>query len=70
LTKDGRYLIRAYQKNQYEGVVEGQVVETGATFILNFDYNKLRELFAKRKKTRETTNKSPVNNTGTNNAAK
>src|SRR6476620_7786090 len=63
LTKDGRYLLRVYQKNQYEGVVEGQVVETGATFVLNFDYNKLRELFKNRKKTKETTDKSPVNNT-------
>ncbi len=26
-------------------VVEGQVVETGLSFILTFDYNKLKELF-------------------------
>jgi len=69
LTKDGRYLIRAYQKNQYEGVVEGQVVETGATFMLNFDYNKLKELFRTRKKQKETGSTPPVNNTG-NNASK
>jgi hypothetical protein len=75
LTKDGRYMIRVYQKNQYEGVIEGQVVETGATFMLNFDYNKLRELFMSRKQKREIRNTPPVNNTstnntGTNNAAK
>ena len=46
LTKDGRYMVRAYRKNQYEAVVEGQVVETGVSFILTFDYNKLREIFA------------------------
>ncbi|MBS1602268.1 MAG: translocation/assembly module TamB [Bacteroidetes bacterium] len=47
LTKDGRYMVRAYRKNQYEAVIEGQVVETGVSFILTFDYNRLRELFGK-----------------------
>jgi hypothetical protein len=28
LTKDGRYMIRVYRKDQYESVVQGQVVET------------------------------------------
>ncbi len=45
LSKDGRYMLRAYRKNQYEGVVEGQVIETGVSFILTYDYNKLKELF-------------------------
>ena len=47
LTKDGRYMIRAYRKNQYQVVVEGQVVETGVSFILTLDYNKFREIFGK-----------------------
>jgi hypothetical protein len=47
LTKDGRYMVRAYRKNQYEAVVEGQVVETGVSFILTVDYNKLREIFGR-----------------------
>jgi hypothetical protein len=42
LTKDGRYMIRVYRKDQYESVVQGQVVETGLSFILTFDYNKFR----------------------------
>ncbi|HXB93758.1 MAG TPA: translocation/assembly module TamB domain-containing protein, partial [Puia sp.] len=45
LSKDGRYMLRAYRQNQYEAVVEGQVVETGLSFILTFDYNTLKELF-------------------------
>ena len=49
LTKDGRYMLRAYRKNQYQAVVEGQVVETGVSFILTFDYNKLKEIFARTK---------------------
>jgi hypothetical protein len=49
LTKDGRYMVRAYRKNQYEAVIEGQVVETGVSFILTFDYNKFREIFGRTK---------------------
>jgi hypothetical protein len=52
LTKDGRYLIRIYRLNEYEAVLEGQVIETGVTFILTFDYDKLKELFHGRKEAR------------------
>ncbi|MES2774378.1 MAG: translocation/assembly module TamB domain-containing protein [Bacteroidota bacterium] len=45
LSKDGRYMVRAYRKNKFEGVVEGQIIETGVSFILTFDYDKLKELF-------------------------
>ena len=48
LSKDGRYILRAYRKNQYEGVIEGQVIETGLTFIFTLDYDHLRELFQKK----------------------
>ncbi len=50
LSKDGRYKVRGYRKNKYDAVVEGQVVETGLTFILTLDYDKFRELFTKKKK--------------------
>ncbi|MDR6341950.1 hypothetical protein HNQ91_005027 [Filimonas zeae] len=53
LSKDGRYMLRAYRKNQYEAVVEGQVVETGLSFILTYDYNQFKELFTGRKERRE-----------------
>ena len=47
LTKDGRYMVRAYRRNKYEGVVEGQIVETGVSFVLTFDYDKFSELMGK-----------------------
>ncbi|HEY0245888.1 MAG TPA: translocation/assembly module TamB domain-containing protein, partial [Mucilaginibacter sp.] len=50
LTQDGRYVIRAYRKDEFI-VVEGQVVETGLGFSLTYQYNRFKELFAK--KTRE-----------------
>ncbi len=50
LTEDGRYLIRAYRKDEFI-VVEGQVVETGVGFTITYEYNRFKELF--RKKTPE-----------------
>ncbi|WP_166920060.1 translocation/assembly module TamB domain-containing protein [Flavobacterium poyangense] len=45
LTTDGRYMVRAYRKNQYQVAVEGQVIETGVAFVITMSYNKFRELF-------------------------
>jgi translocation and assembly module TamB len=49
LSKDGRYMIRVYRNDQYQTIVQGQVVETGVSFILTFDYNTFRELFQNKK---------------------
>jgi hypothetical protein len=53
LTKDGRYMVRAYRKNQYQVAVEGQVVETGVAFIVTMSYNKFRELFHRSEEEKE-----------------
>jgi hypothetical protein len=53
LTKDGRYMVRAYRKNQYQVAVEGQVVETGVAFIITMSYNKFKELFHRSEKEKE-----------------
>lgn len=45
LTRDGRYMVRAYRKNEYQVAVEGQVIETGVAFVITMSYNKFRELF-------------------------
>ena len=50
LSKDGRYTLRAYRKNDYDEVLEGYVVETGVGFIITIDYNRFREIFQKKKK--------------------
>ncbi|WP_316836347.1 translocation/assembly module TamB domain-containing protein [Pedobacter nutrimenti] len=47
LSKDGKYRLRAYRRNQTEGVIEGQLIETGVGFALVVDYNKFREVFQK-----------------------
>jgi translocation and assembly module TamB len=50
LSKDGRYMIRGYRKNEYEGILEGYIVETGVGFVITIDYNKFREIFESAKK--------------------
>ncbi len=47
LSRDGRYRLRAYRKNKYQGVIEGEYIETGLSFIIVMDYNKFKELFKK-----------------------
>lgn len=47
LSKDGRYLLRAYRKDEYV-VIQGEVIETGVAFSLTVDYNRLKDLFRKK----------------------
>ena len=42
-------MLRAYRKNEYEGVIEGYVIETGVGFIITLDYNKFKNLFLGKK---------------------
>jgi hypothetical protein len=49
LSKDGRYMLRAYRRNQYEGIVEGFIVETGIGFVMSLDFDHFREIFERRK---------------------
>lgn len=50
LSSDGRYKLRAYRKNDYQGVIDGYVVETGVGFIITLDYNNFKQLFQSKKK--------------------
>jgi hypothetical protein len=56
ISRDGRYVLRAYRKNEYEGIIEGYIVETGLGFIINVDYNKFSELFQRAKQRRASRN--------------
>ncbi len=52
LSKDGRYMLRAYRKDEYQVALQGQIIETGLGFIITLDYDKFREIFQKTKKDR------------------
>ena len=53
LSKDGRYMLRAYRKNDYQVALQGQIIETGLGFIITLDYDKFREIFERSKKNKE-----------------
>jgi hypothetical protein len=53
LSRDGRYMIRFYRRNEYEGLVDGYVIETGLGFILSVDYNRFREVIHGRRERRD-----------------
>lgn len=50
LSRSGQYVLRAYRLDQYEVALQGQVVETGITFIITIDFDHFREIFEKKKK--------------------
>ncbi|MDP9229335.1 MAG: translocation/assembly module TamB, partial [Bacteroidota bacterium] len=44
LSRDGSYMLRFYRKNEYEGVIDGYIIETGLGFIITMDYDHFGEL--------------------------
>ncbi|KAA9040655.1 hypothetical protein FW778_01035 [Ginsengibacter hankyongi] len=53
LSKDGKYMLRAYRKNDYTDIIEGYVIETGIGFVISADYNKFKELFSTKEQRRK-----------------
>ncbi len=53
LSKSGRYMLRFYRKNDYQGVVDGYIIETGLGFIMTVDYNRIREILQAKKVRKE-----------------
>ncbi len=49
LSKDGRYAIRAYRRDEFE-VIEGQIIETGVAFTLTVDYDRFMQIFSRKTK--------------------
>jgi len=62
LSRDGRYMLRAYRKNEYFGVVDGYVIETGLRFIITLDYDRFADLFRRKKRldNRDRQPKDPI----------
>jgi hypothetical protein len=54
LSRDGRYMLRGYRKNEFEGRIDGYIIETGLKFIITLDYNHFRELFRKKEQQNKT----------------
>ena len=62
LSKDGRYALRAYRKNDYTGALEGYVVETGVGFIISVDFNKFKEILTSKEERRKNRKIKKENN--------
>jgi hypothetical protein len=45
LTEDGRWRIRAFRKNQFESIIDGQLVVTGGGLIFNREFNSFSDLW-------------------------
>ncbi|WP_420151552.1 translocation/assembly module TamB domain-containing protein [Spirosoma sp.] len=45
LSRDGRYVARAYRRNDYQAVLDGYIIETGVGFVITVDYNTLSDVF-------------------------
>jgi translocation and assembly module TamB len=50
LSRDGKYMLRLYRKNDYYAVVDGYIIETGLNFIITLDYDKFAEILRRNKK--------------------
>jgi len=55
ISRDGRYLVRFFRRNSYEGQVDGYVIETGLSFMISVDYNQFKEILHRRKQKVTTT---------------
>ncbi len=45
LTEDGRWRIKAFRKNQFESIIDGQLIVTGGGLIFNREFNEFSELW-------------------------
>lgn len=61
LTESGFWRLRGFRKNKYEGIIDGDIIETGASLIFSRSYNELHEIFRTPKSTdtTETNEKEP-----------
>ncbi len=59
LTEDGRFMLTAFRKNEWEGFLDGQVIITGGSIKFTREFNELKELF--RKEEEEKTQKEEEN---------
>ncbi len=61
LTQDGRYRLKAFRHNQYEGAIEGQLIESGVGIVYMRDFNKWKDVFRALKRKREASEKGRKN---------
>lgn len=58
MTQDGSFRLKGFRHNQYEGAIDGQLIETGAGVVYVKDFNSWKNFFEVKKK-KTTTPKNP-----------
>lgn len=58
VTSDGRYRLKGFRRNQYEGAIEGQILETGGGVLFVKDFDKWDEVFHKKEKDKQKETKT------------
>ncbi|RYY29217.1 MAG: translocation/assembly module TamB [Chitinophagaceae bacterium] len=56
ITRDGRYRLKIYRRNDNQSIIDGEVLETGVGFTLVMDYNEFKEIFQKSRRDRRYRN--------------
>ncbi len=46
LTENGQYRLKGFQKNEFQNIIDGQLIVTGIALIFNREFNRFSELFA------------------------
>ncbi|WP_162098411.1 translocation/assembly module TamB domain-containing protein [Nitritalea halalkaliphila] len=59
LTPAGMWRAKAFRKNQFESIVDGQLIITGGSLIFNREFNYFKELWRPRRSEEEEAPKSP-----------
>ncbi|NVN94082.1 MAG: translocation/assembly module TamB [Bacteroidetes bacterium] len=63
LKEDGRYRLKAFRHNQYEGAIEGQLIETGIGVLYVRDFENWKEFFRSPKDKIDSSKKENSNDT-------
>lgn len=45
LTKDGRWRLKGFRKNEYENIIDGQIYVNGIALVFQYQFNQFRELW-------------------------
>jgi len=53
LTKEGRYRLKAFRKNQFQDLVEGQIMVTGLSLLFSKDFDDFKDLMTKTPKVKD-----------------
>jgi translocation and assembly module TamB len=56
MTQDGRFRLKGFRHNQYEGDIEGQLVETGVGIVYVRDFNRWKNIFKRVREENDSTN--------------